>query len=260
MSRRIAGLGALIDDVDAVLVDQYGVLHDGQTPFPGARACLETLAARGVPVVAVTNSGKTEEPNRARLARLGFPRALFRGLVSSGAVFRAASVPPGTRVHVVARDGDRSMIEGLDLCEVQPDAAALVLIAGVAPEETRRAAYAQMLAPLAARAVPAICLNPDRTMYTRHGADFGPGVIAEDYAAAGGPVRWIGKPHPEIFEAALGRLPEVPRARVLMVGDSPAHDIAGAAALGLKTLLIEAGVQAGTDGAEPDFRAPSFRW
>jgi HAD superfamily hydrolase (TIGR01662 family) len=45
------------------------------------------------------------------------------------------------------------------------------------------------------------------------------------------------KPHPSIFEAALGQLAVAPHEAV-MVGDSFAHDIAGARALGMKGVLV----------------------
>jgi ribonucleotide monophosphatase NagD (HAD superfamily) len=55
-------------------------------------------------------------------------------------------------------------------------------------------------------------------------------------------VRYIGKPHAPIFDAALERLGHPDPRRVLMVGDSLDHDIAGARAAGMLTLLLTAGV------------------
>lgn len=45
------------------------------------------------------------------------------------------------------------------------------------------------------------------------------------------------KPHPSIFDAAL-RLVDVPAADSVMVGDSFAHDIAGAMAVGMRGVLV----------------------
>jgi putative hydrolase of the HAD superfamily len=59
------------------------------------------------------------------------------------------------------------------------------------------------------------------------------------------------KPHPSIFEAALravGRLP----AEAVMVGDSLAHDIEGALAIGMRGVLVaRAGRQPGTPAELP---------
>lgn len=48
------------------------------------------------------------------------------------------------------------------------------------------------------------------------------------------------KPHPRIFEAALDLL-QVPAAEAVMVGDSVAHDIAGARAAGMRAVLLARG-------------------
>ena len=59
------------------------------------------------------------------------------------------------------------------------------------------------------------------------------------------------KPHPSIFEAALRMVGSVP-AEAVMVGDSLAHDIEGALAIGMRGVLVaRAGRQAGTP---PDLR------
>jgi putative hydrolase of the HAD superfamily len=46
------------------------------------------------------------------------------------------------------------------------------------------------------------------------------------------------KPHPTIFQAALGQL-DVEAAEAVMVGDSLAEDIEGARALGMRAILID---------------------
>jgi len=48
------------------------------------------------------------------------------------------------------------------------------------------------------------------------------------------------KPHPKIFEAALDLL-QVPATEAVMVGDSLAHDIAGARAAGMRAVLLARG-------------------
>ena len=56
----------------------------------------------------------------------------------------------------------------------------------------------------------------------------------------------VGKPHAAIYERALGALERagVDRARVAAVGDSMHHDVAGAAAAGVDSVLVAGGVHA----------------
>ncbi|KAJ1484287.1 hypothetical protein T484DRAFT_1797494 [Baffinella frigidus] len=77
-----------------------------------------------------------------------------------------------------------------------------------------------------------------------------PGAIAEAYERKGGTVRWFGKPHavhfeafgkPHAvhFEACLKLLPpSIPRERVVHVGDSLEHDVAGARDVQLSVLIV----------------------
>jgi ribonucleotide monophosphatase NagD (HAD superfamily) len=55
-----------------------------------------------------------------------------------------------------------------------------------------------------------------------------PGTLAKWYKdMGGGSVHLMGKPSSIIYEEAIGRLGGVERKRVLAVGDSMEHDIAG---------------------------------
>ncbi|MBM7069397.1 TIGR01459 family HAD-type hydrolase [Actibacterium sp. 188UL27-1] len=254
MTTRITGISQILDGVDAVLCDQYGVLHDGQVVFDGALECLTRIVARGVPIIAVTNSGKSAAANAARLARFGFDATLISGVLSSGEVARhrlsaaltAGEMPIKAKVYAVQTDTEADLLAGLDVEMVDwtkaPD---LVLLAGVDPVGTSRESYGARLAPLAKRGVPVWCANPDLVKYTPQGPMFSAGLVAQDYAQAGGDVTYIGKPSAVFFRQALTMVGAVPPARVLMIGDSPVHDIAGAAAVGVQTVLIESGVQAG---------------
>lgn len=272
MTRRIAGLAEIAGRFDALLVDQFGVLHDGRTAFPGARDCLGRIAAMGVPIVTLSNSGRRVAPNVARLAGLGFPPALFRGHVTSGELTHReiarrladGRLAEGAAVAVIARDADTSVLDGLPVRPVPPDApdADLLLIAGAQPEETGLDAYEAILAAHAARGVPALCANPDLRIYTADGTAFGPGVLAARYRALGRDVLTFGKPAAATFEAGLAALGNPDPAHVLMIGDSPTHDIAGAAAVGCRTLLVETGPQAGLgEGDTPaDYAMADLVW
>jgi putative hydrolase of the HAD superfamily len=75
-----------------------------------------------------------------------------------------------------------------------------------------------------------------------------------DVAVFSSEVGWR-KPHAAIFERALGAL-GVEAARALFVGDTLASDIAGAAALGMRTCqAVWFRADENPDAPEPDFRA-----
>jgi len=251
--QEIAGLGEVADRYDLVLFDQYGVLHDGTRLYNGTIEALSRLAEGGRRSVIVTNSGKRAAANRNRLLRLGLDRALFLDVVSSGEVaWRSIAAGtlgepfrPGARVHIVGRAGDDYAFDDLALLNVGArELPEFILMLGSNAPATSLGEYARLLAPAAERRVPALCGNPDRLMLTAHGLASAPGAIAARYESMGGPVRWIGKPFPEVYRAVLDLAGNPAPARVLAIGDSIEHDIAGAAAMGFATALVRSGLSA----------------
>ncbi|VAW12388.1 HAD superfamily protein involved in N-acetyl-glucosamine catabolism [hydrothermal vent metagenome] len=273
----LAGLAARYD---VFFIDQYGVLHDGVTPYSGAIDALKALRAAGKRIVLLSNSGKRSAPNEKRLAGLGFDPEGYDVFLSSGEVAWAMladtmigkTIDAGAKCLLFTRDDDRSAIEGLDLVETQSGAQAqVILIAGSRGGEWSLDDYAQCLAGPAGRDVPCLCTNPDKVMLTRTGLQFGPGAIADLYVRLGGRVTWIGKPYAKIYHAALARAGSPDRARVVCIGDSVEHDIAGGANAGLATALVRTGIHAGADqsdlsglferyGAVPDTLIPGLIW
>ncbi len=249
-------LADLIPRYDAFILDQFGTLHDGTALYPGAVGVLRAMRAAGKRLAVLSNSGKRAADNAVRLARLGVPADVFDVVLTSGEVgfaLIAAGRVPATegrrRCLLLERDGDGTLLDGLDLESVPAGQADLVLIAGSEGERRRLDSYAEELAPLARQNIPAVCLNPDRTMLTPRGFAFGAGQIAELYQRLGGAVTWIGKPYQAVFAATLAALGHPPPARVAVVGDSVEHDIAGARAAGCAAWLVRSGLIAGADDA-----------
>lgn len=267
-------LASLAHQYDAFLIDQFGVLLDGTGAYDGAPAALSALAQLGKKIVLLSNSGKRAAPNVARLTRLGFDPDSYLTVMSSGEAAFAElkgrigkEIPLGASVWVHARDHDMSPVDGLELTPVEDAAAAdLLIIAGSRADEFELAQYRSWLAPAAQRGVPAFCTNPDMKMLTPLGTRFGAGAIATLYEELGGKVEWVGKPFPLIYRLAHDALGQAER--VLCIGDSPEHDIAGGQAAGFATALVRTGLHADLSDiallehcrstAVPDFIIPRF--
>lgn len=261
---------------DAFLVDQFGVLLDGKAAYPWAAAALSALASTGKPVILLSNSGKRSDPNAARLLALGFERASFQMVLSSGeAAYRHLStlgLLPGTPVWLHARDGDESAIAGLGFTLVdRPEDARLLILAGSQADVIDMPRYIDLLGPAAERKIAMLCTNPDLEMLTPMGPRPGAGRIATLYADLGGPVEWIGKPYPLIYSIAADLLQGIAAKQVLCIGDSPAHDILGGRNAGFSTALVRSGLHASESdpaveaicrahGALPDFILDRFEW
>jgi HAD superfamily hydrolase (TIGR01459 family) len=250
-TRAIAGIEPLLDRYDGFLVDQFGVLHDGVRPLPGAREALEALKVAGRTVIILSNSGRRNAPNEARLTRIGLPHALYTAFVGAGEVtwqgLRAGDDPTfaglGRRCLLFTRGGDHSVVDDLPLELVDAASADFVLLAGIDHDDTSHRHCAAQLAQALARGLPMLCSNPD--LFSIEGDHWveGPGTLAARYAAGGGEVRYVGKPWPAIYRMALAML-QLPPDRIVAVGDSLAHDVAGAAPFGIDSALVAGGVHA----------------
>lgn len=284
-----SGLADIASRYQAFIIDQWGVLHDGGAPYPGAIDCLERLRAANRRIVLLSNSGKRAAGNKQHLRSIGFDPKLFDEVVTSGeATWQALAErtdpffePLGRRCFMWSRGGDRSHIEGLRLELVEEiDDADFVLLAGI-EDDARLEQFVEPLRRAAERALPLICANPDMVV-VRPGGGFGiaPGTVARHYEEQGGRVAYVGKPHRPVYEACLRALGDLPRGEVLAIGDSIEHDIAGGAQMGLDTALVMAGIHADAFdlehgltanrvaleqlesqfGARPRWVLPQFRW
>lgn len=249
----ISGLREIADRFDHVLLDQWGTLHEGKAVFSEARACVRALRAAGKRVLILSNSGRRSDDNLRRLAGLGFPAKEHDGVLTSGEVawqgLRDRSAAPfdklGRRCLLVARGNALSMVEGLDVAAViRPARAEFIWLAGLDDESANPEDWREDLVTFAARGLPMLCANPDLTMFTSHGMMPAPGALAQLYAALGGHVHYVGKPHEMMFAEALKQLADPPRERVLVIGDSLDHDIQGGRSAGMLTAVIASGIHA----------------
>jgi HAD superfamily hydrolase (TIGR01459 family) len=252
---QIKGLSDIAQNYDAMLIDQFGVIHDGQKLYDGTLKVLTELHALKIPVVVMTNSGKRAASNVARVVKMGVPRGLFVDCVSSGEVaFQRLNVK---RAFLIGKRSEDYGFEGIEFVSLAE--AEVVLILGSNAPETSLEDYKAILRDVK---LPAICCNPDKLMLTPQGLQPAPGAIAGLYESMGGKVTWIGKPYPSIYLHALERLANP--ARVLCIGDSAEHDVAGGKAAGLDTLLVQQGVSADLTETEidpkPDYMCSRFIW
>jgi HAD superfamily hydrolase (TIGR01459 family) len=258
--RHLAGLSELAGHYDGFIIDLWGVIHDGITPYPGALSCLAQL--RGRPVLLLSNAPRRAQAAQQSLRALGIPDTLYTHILTSGEAtwlaLRDRDDPwfkrLGHRVYHLGPERDRSVIEGLDLQPTaDPGHADFLLNTG--PDDHRNgeslADFTAELDACHAAGLKMICANPDLEIVRGGVRILCAGALAAYYAGRGGDVRMIGKPDPRIYDQALALL-GVPRSRVLAVGDSLRTDIAGAAASNIDAVWVLGGIHAVAIGDDPN--------
>ncbi|SMC49065.1 TIGR01459 family HAD-type hydrolase [Rhizobium sp. RU36D] len=253
-------LSALCVRFDTFFVDQFGVLRDDDGAYAGANQALLHLKALGKTVIILSNSGRSGDYNAERFVKLGFDRGGFDRFLTSGDVAHAVlkqeltASPAARRCLTISSGDDRNLAERLGFASVEAAADAdIVIISGSEAESISLDAYRDRLLPAACRGVPCVCTNPDRDKLVKGGGTApGAGAIAALYEELGGSVRWFGKPFPDIYSQALSLVPTSAE-RIVCIGDSIEHDIAGAAGAGLASCLVRTGILA--DAVPADLEA-----
>ncbi|WP_064697415.1 TIGR01459 family HAD-type hydrolase [Rhizobium aegyptiacum] len=259
-------VAALAAHYDTFLIDQFGVLRDDERAYPGANAALLHLKALGKTIVILSNSGRSGEYNAERLVRLGFDRTGFDHFLTSGDVahdilaLEAAERTGKMRCLTISSGLDRNLADRLGFESVEnAEIADIVIISGSEAEAIPLSAYREKLEPAARRGVPCYCTNPDRhKLAPGGGVAPAAGSIALAYQELGGPIRWFGKPYPAIYEHAQRLLGDPPSDRIVCIGDSLEHDIAGASRAGLASCLVRTGILAEHSDAELDGIAAGY--
>ena len=123
----LPGIAGIIDDYDAVILDVWGVLHDGAKPFPGVLDTLHRLKERGKRSLVLSNAPRRAAQVAIRVAEVGVPRALYDHIHTSGEeTWQHLSrrddpfyTALGRACYMVAPDRDADVMLGLDLDRVR---------------------------------------------------------------------------------------------------------------------------------------------
>lgn len=239
------GLGSIACGYQAILCDLWGVVHDGVRAHPAATEALAAFRAAGGRVVFISNFPRPSSELAPLLLSMGARADCFDTIVSSGDVtLELMRERGGAGLFHIGSARDVALFEQADADRRVPLAeASYVVCTGLAQMETETPAdYADVIDEIARRGLEMVCANPDLVVHRGDALLWCAGALAAGLVQRGGTVVHAGKPHPEIYARALSHLADIPRDRVLAIGDALATDVAGATRAGLDTLLVTRGI------------------
>ena len=276
----------LISKYDGFILDQFGVMHNGQNGLDGASECVNHLSTLGKKLIILSNTSSPSETALAKLPKLGFDKDHFLGAVTSGEEAshyirmhygnhdvgkkkRAlwftwpSSTIPSPR-NFIDLCGSIELVDyDIDKSEGEIDVDFIITHGcGVIQGSTLESSIGDfmtsgnldkvkpILNQCAKKKIPMVCANPDFIVVRPDGSKgHMPGKIARLYEELGGQCTYFGKPHIPHFNACLRDL-GLPNNRVAHVGDSLHHDVAGANGAGIDSVFVAGGVhreELGTD-------------
>ena len=249
--RFIERLRDLVDGIDVVLSDIWGVVHNGLEAFPDACEALHKYRSRGGTVILITNAPRPADSVQRQLRKLGIGDETYDAIVSSGDLTRHyVADHPGRKVFWLGPQRDYSIHRGLDPLLAPLQEADYIVCTGLLDDETETAEdYRGMMMQARERKLTLICANPDIVVERGDRLIYCAGAIAELYRELGGEVIFYGKPHRPIYERAIELAAEwrgraVQLKRVLAIGDSVRTDLAGAHGFGIDCLFVTRGIHA----------------
>jgi len=245
----VTSLAPLAEGTTALLVDIWGVIHNGMRPFTEACAACARYREGGGLVVLISNSPRPRDSVVAQLDGIGVPRTTWDAVVTSGDVARTlVGQLAGRPVLHIGPQRDLGIFAGLDVQRVAPEDAEAIVCTGLFNDEEETVDdYTDILASCIARRLPMICANPDIMVERGGRMIFCAGAIARAYGDAGGEVAYAGKPYLPIYELTFATLEALrpgsaEKDRLLAIGDGVATDIAGAATAGVRSVFVASGV------------------
>lgn len=278
-----ANILELRDNFDLFLLDMYGVVWDGAKPASNALYHMEMLRRAGKCVVILSNDARPSALLDEKYAERGFVKGFhYDEAVTSGdlaqMVFSHDERP--LKYYVIGRP-TKEVFESSPYLQTENIEAANFIYLGspkiLTEGEFQNVESVNPFAPelqhAASLGKKLICPNPDLKAPTPSGRlAIRQGSLAAYYKTLGGEVLYFGKPQPEIYEFVLQHY-DVPRERILMVGDTLYTDILGAKNCAIASALVTTGISAaemecvGVNNIEeychsqkivPDFILPSF--
>lgn len=256
----VSGLSAVIDQFDGLLVDLWGCVHNGLTPFPAAVDALERAAAASKTVCLLSNGPRRGSVLVERLDGMGVPRSAYHHVMSSGeAAWQALAerddpfhAALGTRCFRLGpiRDASVHTDNGLTLVETVADAD-FILCTGPFDNSDTVEDYEGLLQDARDRNMPMVCANPDLVVHIGDQFVICAGSLAQRYQAMGGAVAYHGKPFASVYHQCFRLTGIADRQRLLGIGDGLRTDVKGANIMGISSMFLSGGIHVDEIASNP---------
>ena len=222
------------------LMDMDGVLVRGRTAVDGAQRFIDSLNARGLAYLVLTNNPLYTPGDLAhRLQTMGLEVPEDRIFTSAIATARfIKSQQPGGKAFVIGESGLTEAIHaaGYIITDLRPDYVVLGETHGYNLRQITRAIR------LIAAGARFVATNPDPSGPGEGGIEPACGAMAALIEKATGVAPFfVGKPNPLMMRSALNYL-HAHSEETVMIGDRMDTDIVGAVSSGLDTTLVLTGV------------------
>jgi len=241
---------------DGLILDIWGVIHDGVHAYPGTVDCVNSIITSPSPktVFFLSNAPRPGSIVVEKLIELGV-KVTPEMILTSGDLVRMQLQnfddpifsKLGKRFYHLGEARNQDILADLTL-KIQKaknlEEADFILTTGYLDKGEDLSQHDPILNKGVQLNLPMVCANPDIVVVHNHRERYCAGYIAERYEKMGGIVHYYGKPYPAIYELILKKFEQAGiqnKAKILAIGDTLETDIIGANNAGIDSALVLTG-------------------
>ena len=265
----IKSLSDIVEQYEAFILDQWGVMHDGFKGYPDAISCIKKLIELDKKLIIISNSSKRKKTTIKKLPKLGFnPNNFIEVMTSGEMIWQCLYTRTDPLIKKLSKNcyylsdlknkDELEFKDGLNFNFVKDINKADFILACSINKNYTTLDYVPLIKQAIENNILFICANPDfETIETSSiNSNICMGTIAKLYNDLGGDVFMLGKPNTKIYLEATKNIKEIKKSKILAIGDSVHHDIQGAINFGIDSLLISSGLHSlEFDNENPKWKA-----
>lgn len=247
----ISGFKEILHKYDLFIVDVWGVLYSegAAGTFPCVIPLLEEISRLNKKLTFLSNAPRLVSHLISNMEKLHIPPTLYTNLHTSGMETKLlfeenAFRNLGSKCYLLGVS--RGLVEESGYIEVVDnlDNADFVIFSSLDVRDDLNY-YSGFLDKLIARKLPVLCPNPDVFVTDNTGKKlFCQGALAAMYENMGGYVKYVGKPHKEVYDRIFSWHPDITKDKIVVVGDNLDTDIKGGNMSGVDSVFIANGMYA----------------
>ena len=247
-SQIVGSVRELLDDVDGLILDGYGIINVGEKLTPEFYDFFSEICKRKLPFVILTNGASQHSEKTTQKYQSWGLEINKHDLISSRDVLEKQLFHISKRKIMRLNIKTAPLKHCFDfnqsvgrLSNAFHHAEAFAFMGSIGWTETEQSKFETALKE---NPRPVLVANPDVSAPQKNRFSAEPGYwVIRAMKQAVFPVEWYGKPYPASYEMALNTLQKktnrpLQRSRVAMIGDSLHTDILGANAAGLMSILV----------------------
>ena len=253
---RKINLDILINNYEVILIDQWGVIHNGLVKLNAVDQFINLLKRKGKKIILISNSSQTKKSIiNETLVPLGFRPEMFYKIISSGEIIKKIifsdiyknniikKIITKKECIIISNQSDYKNAKIFDLIESNKKNARFIFAMSLDPTFSK-SKIKTIANKLAKYKIPMICTNPDKKVYDGNIGKicFQVGELANQFSRLDGETIYVGKPEKIMFEHSLTNIKKKDYKKCIMIGDSLETDIEGGNRFNIDTLLILDGI------------------